>query len=232
MSETRQNETPLPAATETPAAKTAEPKRSSRRKFKIPGFCLGCLLGGALVLVAMVALGVMSHHTPERFPSLVRALFGADRPDLTGPGTPTLTYEQIQAIRGVKPVFEIVVSDNDINSYLVEHPEALGLPKGFAAPRVEFADQQMLVSLRTKVLLWPVRVKVYMRPQVIDGRVSLEITEVQAGRVSLPGEFRQQIRTQMERVLTDQLSAAGVQPQAVTVGEGKLTVTAQLQPSP
>ncbi len=187
-------------------------------------------MGGAVTLVAFIALGVMVRRGPEGWPRLVQAVFGADRP-AAGAGA-TLSFEQLQAIRGVKPSFQIMLGENDINNYLEEHPEALGLPQGYAAPRVQFAPDQIVLSVRTRVLLWPVRVEVGMRPTVSEGRIKVEVTHVRAGRVSLPGEFRQQVQREMERLLAQQLEGAGVVPAAVQVEQGKLSVTVQLQPGP
>lgn len=196
----------------------------------MPGACMGCLIGGALTLIAFIVMGVMVRREADAYPGLVRAIFGADRPALTGSGATTLSMGQLQAIRGVKPSFEIILSEDDINAYLKEHPDAVGLPKGYAAPRVSFEDGQMKLSVRTKVLLWPVRVEVSMRPTIMGDQLDVEILEVKAGRVSLPGEFRQQIQREMARLLAEQLAGAGVTPLAVEVGEGKLTITVQLQP--
>ncbi len=204
-----------------------------RRRRRKPGFFMGCLFGAVLTLVAFIIMGVVVRRNPEGYSGMIQALFGADRPTAAADGaTPTLSLEQMQAIRGIKPSFQIILSEADINSYIDEHPGSMGLPKGFGAPKVEFRDGQLMVGIRTKVLLWPVRVEVWMRPEITAGEVTLEIVEVHAGRVSLPGEFRQQIQNQMQKVIMAQLDVAGVEAQAVEVGNGTLTVTAQLQPTP
>lgn len=196
----------------------------------MPSFLSGCLLGGALTLIGLMIMGVMVRREASAYPHFVRAIFGADRPATTQTGLPTLSFEQLQAIRGVKPSFEIVLTQDDINAYLQEHPESLGLPKGYAAPQVSFEQGQLKLSIRTKVLLWPVRVEVWMRPLVVDKQVKAEVVKVQAGRVSLPGEFRQQVQREMEGLLARQLEGAGATPVAVEVGEGRMAVTVQLRP--
>lgn len=197
---------------------------------RVPSFLSGCLFGGALTLVAFIIIGVMVRREADSYPRFVQAIFGANRPPATGAAT--LSFEQLQAIRGVKPSFEIVLGEDDLNAYLDEHPEALGLPRGYAAPRVSFRQDEINLSVRTKVLLWPVRVEVCMRPAVADGRITVEVTQVRAGRVSLPGEFRQQVQREMEGLLARQLEGAGVTPAAVEVGEGTMSVTVQVHPVP
>ena len=220
-------ETNVPQIPKTPPAEVPRP-RSRRRRY---GFGSGCLLGGTLTLVALIVIGLAVRREPDAHSSLVRAFFGADRPTAGDTGAPTLSLEQLQALRGIRPGITVLLSEDDINSYLEAHPRELGLPKGFAAPRVRFRSGQMMLSVRTKVLLWPVRVDVWLHPEVTAGELTLEIVKVKAGRVSLPGEFRQQIQTQMAKVLSSQLEAGGVRPLAVEVGEGRLTITAEVQPN-
>jgi len=207
---------------------TAPPRTRPRRRRRY-GFGSGCVTGGALTLIALIVMAVGVRREPDAYPGLARAFFGADRPPAGDTGAPTLSLEQLQALRGIRPAIQVIVTEDDINAYLEAHHGELGLPKGFAAPRVRFRSGQMMLSVRTKVLLWPVRVDVWLRPEVTAGELTLEVVKVKAGRVSLPGEFRQQIQTQMARVLSSQLEAAGVRPLEIEVGEGRLTITAELQ---
>ena len=125
----------------------------------------------------------------------------------------------------------MTIKQDDLNSYLEEHPDAVGLPKGFAAPRVEFREDLVVASVRTKVLV-PVRVWVAMRPEVKDGRISLSVVKVKAGGVSLPGEFRQQIQREVERLLAERIEQSGFEPQSVEVGEGSFTIKGRVLPVP
>jgi len=220
-------ETNEPQITEVPST---TPPRARPRRRRRPGFGTGCVTGGALTLIALIVMAVLVRRAPDSYSGLARAFFGANRPASGETGTPTLSLEQLQALRGIRPGIQVILSEDDINAYLKEHPSELGLPQGFSAPQVQFRSEQMMLSIRTKVLLWPVRVDVWLRPEVVAGELSLEVVKVNAGRVSLPGEFRQQIQTQMAKVLSSQLETAGVRPMAVEVGEGRLTITAELQP--
>ncbi len=197
------------------------------------GMAMGCLLGGLLTILILSVLGVAVRRSPERYPQLVRAWFGAD--DIvvtTSPGSGTLTLEQLQAIRGVRPTVQVTLSEDDINSYLQEHPDAVGLPRGFAAPRVHFRNGQVQMGVRTRALLIPVRVVVHMQPRVEEGRLRLSVTKVDAGGVSLPGELRRIAEEQISRLLSERLAAAGLEPESVEVGEGRLIVAARLVPIP
>ena len=187
-----------PQVEEAPPVKSSRPRSRRRRRF---GFGTGCVTGGALTLIALIVVGLAVRREPDTHSSMVRAFFGAGKPAAENTGAPTLSLEQLQALRGIKPGITVVLSEDDINSYLQAHPRELGLPKGFAAPKVKFRSEQMMLSVRTKVLLWPVRVDVWLRPEVTAGELQVTVVKVKAGRVSLPGEFRQKIQTQMTRVL-------------------------------
>ena len=192
------------------------------------GFCMGCAVGGVLLLVALIALTIGVRRAPEKFPGFVRTTFGAGQAADVG-NTGGLTPEQIQAARGVKPTVTVALNDEDINSYLLAHPDELGLPKDFEAPQVTFREGLVGASVRTKMVV-PVRVHVAMRPEVKDGRVRLTVVKVKAGGVSLPGEFRQEIQKQMETLIAQRIEESGFEPQSVEVGEGKLEVSGQLRP--
>jgi len=146
--------------------------------------------------------------------------------------TGALTLEQLQAIRGVQPTIQVTVTEADINSYLQTHPEAVGLPRGFSAPRVHFGEGRVNMTVRARLLIIPVRVTVAMEPRVEDGELRLSVVKVDAGGVKLPGELRGIAEDQISRLLSQRLLAAGLEPQSVEVGEGRLTVAAQLVPVP
>lgn len=197
------------------------------------GFGIGCLTGAVLMALVLGGLGGAVRRAPESYPAFLRAFYGATGPvTLTQGATGSLTLEQLQAIRGVQPTIQVSVAEADINSYLEEHPEAVGLPSGFSAPRVQFGDGRVKMTLRAKLLIIPVRVTVAMEPSVEDGKLRLSVVEVDAGGVKLPGELRGIAEEQMSRLLSERLLAAGLEPQSVEVGEGTLTVAAQLVPVP
>jgi len=196
------------------------------------GLGMGCLVGGLLTVLVLTGLGIAVRRAPERFPGLVRAWFGARSTITAAEGGGSLTLEQLKAIRGVRPTVQVTLTEDDINSYLDEHPEAVGLPRGFAAPRVHFRDGEVQMGMRTKVLLIPVRVTVSMAPRIEAGELRLSVTKVDAGGISLPGELRGIAERQVSKLLSERLLSAGLEPEAVEVGEGTLTVAAELVPVP
>lgn len=193
------------------------------------GFGQGCLAGGVIVLVIMLGLGMLARRQPERLPGPVRTFYGADGVAAGGAGA-GMTIEQVRAIRGVRPTLQVTLTERDINAYLRDNPDAVGLPKGYAAPEVRFRNARVHMGVRTKVLLWPVRVTLSMEPRIEDGELRLSVVKVDAGGVSLPGELRRIAEDQVATLLSDRLAEAGLEPESVEVGEGTLTVAARLLP--
>lgn len=198
------------------------------------GLGLGCLVGGALMIVILAGLGIAVRRSPEGYPGPIRSFFGADQVITTGgeAGAGSLSLEQIKAIRGVRPTVQVTLTEADINSYLKEHPGAVGLPEGFRSPTVRFRDGRVQMAVSTKVVLFSVRVKIAMEPSVEDGELQLKVVEVDAGGVSLPGELRQIAESRVADILSERLEQAGLEPESVEVGEGVLTVSARLVPLP
>lgn len=196
------------------------------------GFGLGCLSGIAFAVLLMIVLGVMVRRGPERFPGPVRSLFGAgDAVVTTDGGTgPALSLDQIRAIRGVQPTIQVTLTEEDINSYVRENPESIGLPKEFKNPRVKFADGRVRLLVSTKVLLFSTRITIAMEPRVEAGQLVLEVKKIEAGGIDLPGEVRQVAEEQVADLLAERLNEAGLRPESVEVADGKLVVAARLVP--
>ena len=115
-------------------------------------------------------------------------------------------------------------------SYLEEHPDEVGLPKGFRNPRVRFTEGRVRLLVSSKVLLFSTRITIGMEPTVEDGRLKLSVKNIEAGGVKLPGELREIAESRVADLLASRLDEAGLRPESVTVGEGTLTVAARLVP--
>jgi hypothetical protein len=196
------------------------------------GLGLGCLGGIVLTVIAMVLLGSMVRRGPERFPGPIRSLYGADGTVVTGGGDggSSLSLEQIRAIRGVQPTIQVTLTEDDINRYVRENPDAIGLPKEFKNPRVRFREGRVRLLVSTKVLLFSTRISIGMQPEVEDGNLRLAVKKIEAGGVDLPGELRQIAESRVAELLADRLTEAGLRPESVEVADGKLVVAARLVP--
>jgi len=196
------------------------------------GLGLGCLGGIVITVIAMVLVGGMVRRGPERFPGPIRSLYGADGSVVTagGEGGSSLSLEQIRAIRGVQPTIQVTLTENDINAYVRENPDAIGLPKEFKNPRVRFADGRVRLLVSTKVLLFSTRISIGMEPAVEGGALRLAVKKIEAGGVDLPGELRQIAESKVADLLAGRLEEAGLRPESVEVADGKLVVAARLVP--
>lgn len=195
------------------------------------GFGLGCLGGVILTVLTLAVIGSMARRAPERFPAPVRSFFGADGTVVAAGGEgSSLSLEQIRAIRGVQPTVQVTLTEADINSYLHENPDAVGLPKGFKNPRVRFQDGRVRLLVSTRVLLLSTRINIAMEPSIEAGELKLAVRQIEAGGIDLPGELRQIAEQRVADLLADRLGEAGLRPESVAVGDGKLTVAARLVP--
>lgn len=195
------------------------------------GFGLGCLSGIALTILGLIVLGAMVRRGPEGFPGPVRSFFGAQSTVATASGGgSSLSLEQIRAIRGVQPTIQVTLTEEDINTYLEENPDAVGLPKEFKNPRVRFQDGRVRLLVSTKVLLFSTRITIDMEPTVEAGELKLSVKQIEAGGIDLPGEVRHVAEERVADLLADRLGEAGLKPESVAVGDGKLTVAARLVP--
>ncbi|MFW5868190.1 MAG: hypothetical protein ACOCX2_10265, partial [Armatimonadota bacterium] len=74
------------------------------------------------------------------------------------------------------------------------------------------------------------RITIDMAPTVEAGELKLSVKQIEAGGIDLPGELRQLAESRVADLLADRLGEAGLRPESVTVGDGKLTVAARLVP--
>lgn len=195
------------------------------------GFGFGCLSGIAFAVLALIVLGAMVRRGPEGFPGPVRSFYGADGTVVTAAGEgSSLSLEQIRAIRGVQPTVQVTLTEADINQYLRENPDAVGLPGGFRNPRVRFTEGRVRLLVSTRVLVFSTRVSIAMEPRIEAGELKLEVKRIEAGGIDLPGELRKIAEERVADLLAARLGEAGLRPETVAVGEGRLTVAARLVP--
>ena len=194
------------------------------------GFAFGCLGGIILKLVIVLVFGTVVRQQPHRFPAVVQWFCGAGAVVAAADGGPALSLQQIEAIRGVRPTIQVTLTEADINSYLRDHPEAVGLPRGYAAPRVEFRDSLVRFGARTRVLFFAVRFWIMMEPYIEGEDLKLAVRRVEAGNIDLPGELRKIAEDRVADILSEHLGEAGLVPESVEVRDGALTVAARLVP--
>lgn len=202
----------------------ADRSRPSSRR----GFCCGCLAAAAILTVAFVALLMMLFSSPGEVIEQGRHALHPN--DTVQQATTQLTEAQLRAMRGVKPVVQIHLSDADVNAYLKEHREEIALPSGLKEPKVAFGDGYIEVSVRTRVGFVPLRVRVHLRPEIVEGKLVLRVDKMKAGKLGLPGHFRKQLETRLGEMITQHLRGSGVTLNQVEVRPGELIVTTSFAP--
>ena len=140
-----------------------------------------------------------------------------------------VTEAQMQAMRGVRPTVQIQLSDADINAYLSEHRDDLNLPSGLRDPKVAFGEGYIEGSIRTKVALVPVRVRVTIIPEVVDGELVLRIEKVKAGKLGMTGVMGDGLASSITKLIERRLAQSEVELKDVQVSPGILTITGILK---
>ena len=194
------------------------------------GFCCGCVVGTVILSIIFVVVLIMLFSSPEEIVARAKRSLGVGNTVQTA--TTQLTEAQMRAVRGVKPTVQIHLSDADVNAYLQEHRDELDLPSGLEDPKLAFGDGYIEGSVRTKIALIPVRMRVEIIPEIVDGKLVLHVEETKAGKIGLPGMFRKKIGRTIDKVIQQKLGESDLRVENVTVQPGLLTITVTLGPSP
>jgi uncharacterized protein YpmS len=153
------------------------------------------------------------------------SLVGAQTPE------PAPQPDYARMLRELKPTMVFEVTEANLNTYLMTHPEDFAIPDGFDAPRVEFGANEVEVSALKRVLLVTVRVRVAMVPEIMRGRLRLKVSRVSAGPIPLPSNFHAGVADTIERIVNQILEHNNVQLTRVEIVRGLVRVTAQVRPS-
>ncbi len=191
------------------------------------GFCCGCLLAAAVLSIVFGLLLVMLFSSPGEI--VERASRSLSPQDTVQRATAQLSEAQMQAVRGVKPTVQVQIADADINAYLAEHRGELGLPSGLKAPRVAFGEEFIEVSVRTKIAFVPVRIRAKVVPEVVDGKLKLQVTKVRAGKLGITGLVRDSLINILTDSVHQRLDQSGIKLKSVEVRPGFLTFTGALK---
>jgi len=194
------------------------------------GFCCGCVVGTIILSIIFVVVLIMLFSSPgEIVTQARRSLGGASTVEIA---TTQLTEAQMRAVRGVKPTVQIQLSDADVNAYLEEHRDELELPSGIEDPKVAFGDGYIEGSVRTKVAFVRVRMRAEIIPEVADGKLVLHVKETEAGKIGLPGMFRNKIGRTIDKLIQQKLGESDLRVENVVVQPGLLTITVTLGAAP
>ena len=193
------------------------------------GFCCGCLLAAAVLSIVFGLLLVMLFSSPGEIVEWASRSLSPQ--DTVQPATAQLTESQMQAVRGVKPTVQVQLSDADVNTYLAQHQGELGLPSGLKAPRVAFGEGFIEVSVRTKVAFVPVRVRAKVVPEVVDGKLVLQVRKIRAGKLGVTGLVRDSLINILTDLVHRRLESSEIELKSVEVRPGFLILTGALKPT-
>ena len=183
-----------------------------------------------LIVGVIIVLLSMLFSSPEE-------LVAYGQRTLSGPSTveqaiTTAETAQASALRGVRPVIAMKVTDADVNEYIKQHQQELSLPSGLQDPSVAFGEGFVEASVRTKMgFVVPVRVHIKARPEISDGQLRLHPIGGSAGKLGLPGGVRQKIAGTAGGLIQQRLDGAGFDLQDVELHKGELIVRGKLRPA-
>ena len=207
------------------SANSQPPEQAPPRKRS--GFCCGCLVATVVLTVVFVLVLLALFSSPEEV--VARASRSLGSRDTIEQATTQLTEAQLQAVRGVRPAVQIQLSDADINAYLSEHRDELELPSGLEDPKIAFGEGFIEGSVRTKVAFVPVRVRVTIIPEVVNGELVLRIEKVKAGKLGVTTAMGDRLVSRITKLVGQRLEQSGVDLKQVQVSPGVLTVTGTLK---
>jgi hypothetical protein len=151
----------------------------------------------------------------------------------SAPTQPALTptqAAQMEMFRELKPTLIIELTEANVNAYLLRHLDEFAIPEGFEDPRVTFSNGYAEASARTKVLFVATRVKVQMKPQIVNGFLSMPVTKVRAGVIPLPSAFVKNIAATITTVINQALEQNSMQLTRVDIVPGRVRGTAVVRP--
>jgi len=192
------------------------------------GFCCGCLVATIVLTCAFVIILIMLFSSPGEVIAQGRRALAPQ--DSVEQATMQISEAQMQAVRGVRPTVQIQLTDADVNAYLEEHRQEMALPPGLKKPKVAFGEGYIEASVRTRVAFVPVRARVRLRPEVVDGKLVLHVSKLKAGKLGLPAHFRKQLESRLGDMISQRLVGTGVTLRDVQVHPGQLSITATIQP--
>ncbi len=201
--------------------------QSPQQLRKRSGFCCGCLVATVVLSILFVLVLLMLFSSPGEI--VARASRSLGPQDTIEQATTQLTETQMRAVRGVRPTVQIRVSDADINAYLSEHRDELELPSALEDPKIAFGEGFIEGSVRTKIGFVPVRVRVKMVPEVVDGQLVLHIKKVKAGKLGVTGLVGDRLVSKISELVGQRLEQSGVELKDVQVTPGILTITGTLK---
>lgn len=143
--------------------------------------------------------------------------------------TPAPDYSQL--LRELKPRMMFEVTEQNLGSYLANHPELFAMPEGFEAPQVVFLDGLIEVSALTRLLFVPARVRVSMQPEVVRGRLHLKVHAIHAGPIPIPASFHRGTSDTIARLINEILDRNEVQLVSVCSVRGLIRIFAQAGPA-
>jgi len=138
--------------------------------------------------------------------------------------------EQWRLFRQMRPTLTIEITEANINTFLREHPEEVGVPPGYSNPRVAFNNGRVVVSAGRRVGFFATRLAVEMAPSIEDGRLVLRERKTGVGGISLPISFHTGVADTIMDTINGALERNDMILRRVEITRGRVKAVADVRP--
>ena len=137
---------------------------------------------------------------------------------------------QWRLFRQLQPTLTIEITEANINTFLRDHRDEIGIPAGFTNPRVSFDKGRVEVSACKKLGFFSTRMQVEMQPSIEGGRLVLRERKTGVGPISLPISFHTGVADTIMGTINGALERNDMILRRVEIAGGRVKAIADVRP--
>ena len=138
--------------------------------------------------------------------------------------------EQWRLFRQMQPTLTIEITEANINAFLREHRDEIGVPPGYTNPRIAFDKGRVEVSAARRLGFFSTRLQVEMDPSIEDGRLVLRERKTGVGPISLPFSFHTGVADTIMETINGALDRNDMILRRVEISRGRVRAVADVRP--
>jgi len=138
--------------------------------------------------------------------------------------------EQWRMFRQMQPTLTIEITEANINAFLREHRDEIGVPPGYTNPRIGFDKGRVEVSAARRLGFFSTRVQVEMDPSIEEGRLVLRERKTGVGPISLPISFHTGVADTIMETINGALDRNDMILRRIEISRGRVRAVADVRP--
>lgn len=138
--------------------------------------------------------------------------------------------EQWRLFRQMQPTLTIEITEANINAFLREHRDEIGVPPGYSNPRIGFDKGRVEVSAARRLGFFSTRVQVEMDPSIEEGRLVLRERKTGVGPISLPISFHTGVADTIMETINGALDRNDMILRRIEIIRGRVRAVADVRP--